>query len=648
MEKPVSGRAYRISPTIPNPFAIGTHHPVYLWAGPGTVRMNRLKFMDAPVNETVHTEAHTEVGAQRMAQEAAFTWAYLMYNWGFPPEVEQEDWTDFRRAVEIYQAAGMRVFGYVQVSNCVYDGSFCDKEWYAHDPQGRPFYYYTGRYMTCWSHPGWREHLQDIVRGIVEAGADGVFFDNLWHGCQPLDFGGTWMGPAGCYCSRCQAAFRQVAGFDIPTSIDPATDEASRRYLRWRAWKVTATLATLSDYARSLNPEVVIGANNFDAVMRPSYLIYGIDLCALARVQDVIMIEDYGLPRWQDRGDGRSLLINNALTLRTARALVGDTALSTDPYDQGIGFDGVYATRRFRQGIAEAAACGASMVVKGTEYVEDGEFTLLTAERFAPQRAAIGAIHRWLADHAGLYHDRRNAAPVGLFYPGDALWQDWNRLAALYFGIGQALLAAGIPWRVVAHDGEGAVDGGLAGLKVLLCLGEAPAGSALPPSLQVVPVPDLAGWAPRPPSFLGRHKAAHGLASGVVGWLFQAYFRHRWARQLADTLGLVHFFWQTPFFRLPPAPAREALLAAVDEWPHPRVTAADPVLVELWQQDDMHQLHLVNYAAAPQSIQVNLGHAVQGRILSPDRPPQDEDGVGFHAASLELDLDVYTVLEYRL
>jgi hypothetical protein len=55
----------------------------YLWAEPGTILMNRLKFMDATVDEFVHHECHTLVGAQRML-EAGFNWAYLSYNWGFP------------------------------------------------------------------------------------------------------------------------------------------------------------------------------------------------------------------------------------------------------------------------------------------------------------------------------------------------------------------------------------------------------------------------------------------------------------------------------------------------------------------------------------------------------------------------------------
>ena len=143
-----------------------------------------------------------------------------------------------------------------------------------------------------------------------------------------------------------------------------------------------------------------------------------------------MMIEDFALSRWQ-YGPAGALpkLVSNALSLRTARALIGDTRLSTNLYDLGIGFDPVYAPRRFWQGIAAAAACGATMVLKGTEYVEEGAFTLLTAIEVAPRRSAMGQIHRWLAEHSELYRNRENAARVGLLHPGDALWQDWDRLA---------------------------------------------------------------------------------------------------------------------------------------------------------------------------------------------------------------------------
>jgi hypothetical protein len=593
--------------------------------------MNRLKFLDARVDEAVHREAHQAGGARKVGGEAGCNWAYLSYDWGFPPEVEQEDWEDFRRAVQVYHGEGVRVFGYIQTSNCVYAGSYRDKDWYALDRSGRPFYYYTGRYMVCWLHPEWRAHLRAMVEGIVGAGADGVFFDNPWHGSQPFYFGRTWLGPAGCYCARCREAFMRESGEAIPAAVAPETDEASRRYLAWRAGIVTQTLTELAAHARRLRPDVVVSVNNFDAVMRPSHLIYGIDLAALAGVQDVLMIEDYGLPRW----DGVHL-VNNALTLRAARALGDTTPVSTNPYDKGIGLDGVYVARRFQQGIAEAAACGAAMVVKGTEYVGPDGFTLLTAEPFGAQRDSIGHYNRWLRDHADMFAHRRNKAAVGLLHPGHRLWQDWSLLAPLYFAAGQTLLVAGVPWRVVATPHQ------LDGVEVLLCVVPPPSDLPLRPGMRVIDVRSLAGWSGPPPSLLSRRPALRSAASGLVAALYRSYFTHRLTRRVVDRFGLVHFFAQLPYYRVPASAQREALLSALGPKPHPFVEAPAPVLVELWQAGDTYQLHLVNYADDRQQVRVEFGRSVTGETLSPGGTGQAVRG-----DRTVLDLDIYTVVVYR-
>jgi hypothetical protein len=613
-------------------FTPGRHHPVYLWAGAGTIRMNRLKFMGAPVDEAVHLEAHTPIGARRMAEEAAFDWAYLTYDWGFPPEIEQEDWQAFRQAAQVYHAAGMHVFGYIQTSNYVWDGSFRDKDWYACDPRGRPFYYYTGRYMSCWRHPEWREHLREMVRGVIESGADGVFFDNPWHASQTFLLGGAWLGAAGCYCLRCRSAYRAEVGRKMPVHLSPG-QEATDRYLRWRADHVTQTLAELADYARTLKPDVLVSVNDFDAVMRPSYVICGIDLAALAKVQDMLMIEDYGLPRWETENRAAPLLVNNALTLRTAIALADGTPVSTDPYDKGIGFDDVYPPRRFQQGIAEAAACGAAMVAKGTEFVADGQFTLLTAERYAPQREAIGHYHRWLMEHASLYENRQNAATIGLLYPSHALQQDWGRLASRYFGAGQTLVAARLPWRVVTGVGQ------MAGLQILLTFG--PAAFPIPSEVQTIDVLRLPGWElPRLP-FLARHAWLARLISPPIVATYRAYFRYRWARRLLDRLGMVHFFLQSPYFILPPQEMRQALLAALGDASRHQVQSEAPLLVEIGQQGERFQLHLVNYADRPQRVTIAFGKPVSGEILSPDGKE-----AAFEGSQVELVLDVYALLLY--
>jgi hypothetical protein len=610
-------------------YSVGNHRPVYLWAGPGTVRMNRLKFMGAPNDEFVHAEAHTEVGAQRMGSDAGFNCAYLMYDWGFPPEIERSDWEEFEKVVPIYQSHGIQVFGYIQTSNCVYDGSYKEMDWYAQDPKGRYIHYYTGRYMTCWLNPCWHSHLQEIIQGVINAGADGLFFDNPWMGLQPLHFGGTWSGPGGCYCSRCQIAFHEATDLKIPQQISPSNSETSRTYLAWRSDVVTRTINSLARYARSLQPDIQISVNDYDTIMHPTYISHGIDLPGLARCQDVVMIEDFALPRYS-----KDELVNNAITIRTALVLIGDTPLTTDPYDKGIGFDNVYPPRRFQQGIAEAAACGTAMVVKGTEYVDlDGVFTLLTAQEFSLQRQAIKTLQTWLSNHADLYRDRKNSARVGLIYPENIFKTNWDQIAELYFGICQTLTYNGIPWRVVTDRQS------LDELEIVFYFeGNSPEATGA----QIINVTNLENWSlPKQPSLLENHTVRVAM-SGVLSWYYRAYFDYRWTRWLTDKLGITQWFLGSPHFKIPDNKKQVSVLKVLRQVPNPRVSWTEsPVLIEVWQQKDETQIHLVNYGSKSQKVTVILDKLASGQLIS-----LGKDIIEFETEQVQLELDVYTVLRY--
>jgi hypothetical protein len=630
------------------PFAVGSHRPVYFWAGPATVRMDRLKFMDAPVNEAVHLEAHTRTAAHLLAQ-AGFNWAYLMYNWGFPPEQEAEQWDSFRQAVEVYHEAGIRVFGYVQLSNCVYLGSHTDKDWYARDQWGQLIHYYTGRYMTCWLHPEWREQLHQRVREVVEAGADGVFMDNPWLGLHTLSLSGTWVSGAGCACPRCQDAYTLVSGGrSIPARLDPE-DPHTQHYLDWRAGVVWQLVGELAETARSLRPGVVVAENVYDAINCNHYAEFGVDLRQAARMSDVVMIEDHSLPHVAS--DGTPVV--NSLTCKAARAWSGDTPATTDPYIAGIGFDPVYTPRQFRRAVAEGAACGTATVVKGTEFFDrrDGGFTLLTGEPFAAEREALGRIHRWLEAHADLYEGRREPSPLAVYFPYATLPFDWRYAAPLTFAACQTLLMAGLPYRIVGPgDWEGvrallvppSGDEGL-GRRLrefaatgghLIALGEGRPGAQLV-------------WARgRPgPTFLQRHPALRAAVGGAAMALYRAYFDRRAFRRLLDSTNATQQLLQggaeyNPLFRVPPAGERAELLDALGDLPVPRVHAEKPVSIEWWQRGETGQLHLVNYADAPQDVTITLPWIVRGRALSPDT----EDVLSLEGRSLEVTLDVYTIM----
>ena len=613
-------------------FEIGKYRPIYLWGGPGTIRMNRVKFMNYPVDEDAHLAVHEGEAARVVVEEMDCNWVHLMYDWGFPPEIEEEDWEDFRKGAEAYHRLGSPVFAYIQSSNCVYAGSFLEKDWYARDAKGKKVYYYSGRYMVDWTHPEWVQHLKDLAKGALERGADGIFFDNLWYGEEPNHLMGAWLGGAGCHCDRCQAIYRKASGKALPRKILPGQDDVAD-YLRWRAGQVTATLQELADYVHSIKPDAPISANDFDVTMRNSPLIYGLDVEALANIQDLIMVEDFALPRW-DRGP-KPRLANNALTIHNTQALIGkDVHLSVLSYDVGIGFDPVYPSRRHQQGIGEAAAGGASMTIKGTEYNDGEKMTMLTDPAYQAQHAAIGRYNRWLEAHADLYKERENIAPIGLLHPEETLWRHWFELAPIYLGAGQALTVAGVPWRVV-RQGE-ALDGLAALLTFKPEDQQSAAGSALPQ----VHVPDLPGWAWLKPTAVSKGGFLHWLTQTVGLGLVRAYHSSKFARRLMDRFNMASLVIQTNMFNLPEETVMQTLLKALPKGITPTVSAAEPVLIETWQRGRQAQVHLVNYAKEPQKVTVRFDRVVRARVVSPDK----EETFELEGGDLTLDLDIYSIL----
>lgn len=614
-------------------FTIGKYRPIYLWAGPGTIRMNKVKFMGFPVDEAVHRAAHEAPVAKLVAEGLYTNWVHLTYDWGFPPEVEGEDWEDFRTAAEVYHAAGCHVYAYIQVSNCVFSGSFTEKDWYARDPKGRKIYYYSGRYMTDWTHPEWIQHLEEMVSGALARGTDGIIFDNMWYGERPNNLMGAWLGGAGCYCDRCRTLYRTETGREVPTKILPERDDVAN-YLHWRANQVTKTIQSLAETARKLKPGTAISANDYVVTMHNSFLIYGIDVAALACIQDVVMLENFALARWDETP--RPRLANNALTIRNTRALVRDQAhLSVLSYDVGIGFDPVYPPRRHQQAIAEAAALGASMTVKGTEYNDGQRMTLLTAPDYQAQQQAIGDYNRWLDDHHALYQDRTNAAPVGLLHPGDYLWRHWMALSPIYYGAGQALTWAGIPWRVVRAGDP------LDGLSAVLTF-TPPDGDIEGRDSPVhhIHVPELPGWAWRKPSAAARGGLWHDLLEGVGTFLLRSYHGSKFARSVMDKLQLAKLVLRTELFNLPNRQMIDSLLDALPGGITPRVMAEKPALIEVWDKTGQTQVHLVNYGLEPQTVTVQLVEPVRARVISPDRA----EVLTLEGADLSVDVDIYSIL----
>ncbi|NSW51398.1 MAG: hypothetical protein HPY85_02700 [Anaerolineae bacterium] len=618
---------------------IGEYRPIYLWGGPGTIRMNRVKFMNQPVDEFTHLEAHEKSGAQRIVDNVYSNWVHLMYDWGFPPEIEQEDFESFSHGAEAYHQLGVKVFAYMQTSNCVFMDSYTDKDWYALDGHGRKIYYYTQRYMVDLLNPEWQEHLREMIRGAIERGADGIFFDNLWFGAMPVSMMGAWLGEAGCFTRINRELYRTETGMDIPQDVNNDSPDV-RMFIHWRARKLTGVLAELAGYARTLKPDVLIGANDFDVVMRSATMIYGMNLSQLAGVQDITMIENYAIPKWVD--GTRPKLVNNALTIRVAREWVKDQAhLSVLSYDDGIGWDGMYPPRRFLQTMAEAAACGASNTVKGTEFYHDGRHTVLSAEEFRREQLAIGEFQRWLENHTHWFSGKReNLAEVFLSMPEDALVFHWHETAPVFFGVAQTLTAAGIPWRCVNDPAE-IKDGCTVFGFTPLCRERFNGRNGY----QYLHIPDLQGWEKMgKKSLVKRHRWLRNLLRLGIEPLWHAYFSSKLVRKVIDGLRLFRLFTGTPYFNLPAPDQQHALLAQITT-SSPIVSSSQPMLIESWQSGDELQVHLVNYSQEPQEVTVDFRCDLDGCYEM--YPPHTGQGAvlnqQFSGSTVTVVVDLYVV-----
>ena len=346
------------------------------------------------------------------------------------------------------------------------------------------------------------------------------------------------------------------------------------------------------------------------------------------------MVENFALPRWDV--SSRARLANNALTIRNTRELVRDQAhLSVLSYDVGIGFDPVYPPRRHQQGIAEAAACGASMTIKGTEYNDGNRMTLLTDPVYAPQQQAIGEYNRWLSQHKDLYQDGINTAQVGLMHPEEDLWRHWMSLAPIYYGASQALTAAGIPWRVVRQGDS------LAGLSTLLTF--TPSTNQIDPlddGIRQVHIPSLPGWGWRKASAAAKGGFWHDVIERIGLSLLRAYHSSKLARRLLDRLNMVKLVTQTALFDLPSQTEMDTLLNALPQGIFPIVQSGDPVLIETWTRENQQQVHLVNYSDYPQAVTVAFGEFVHVDVISTG----SEEILSMEGESVSFELDLYAVL----
>jgi hypothetical protein len=169
-------------------------------------------------------------------------------------------------------------------------------QWLQQDRNGKPLpSWYGGDYRpACMNNPDWRTYEKFIVRQQLEAGHDGIFFDN------------PTVHPDGCYCEYCMKKFGQVlaaegadrgAGDQSVAALRKLAIARPRDFMKFRCTIASDFLADIRRYARTINPSALITCNNSLNAPEAFYSqsrAMGYNIYQMSKVEDLVVVEDQG------------------------------------------------------------------------------------------------------------------------------------------------------------------------------------------------------------------------------------------------------------------------------------------------------------------------------------------------------------------
>jgi hypothetical protein len=262
-------------------------------------------------------------------------------------------------------------------------------------------------YLMDSNNPVWREYLKAIIRIHIDAGVDGIQFDEPDGPIAALRYGG-------CFCRDCMAGFQRylaaLPAGQVPADIRPlipgfhygehlrslgqarveprAPDFLARAYAEFLRRCTTANLRDLIGYARSYaqsaGRSVRLSANVFDGL--PCFAPLAADLDVLVPEQRHTL---YRQPSWMRYiagfGGGKPV----AIEVNPYGGVLPELAQALR---DGRGLD------HFRGMLYEAAAFGVTMSVPYGAWMG----SVIEDAFYAPHEATV-EIQAFLADHEFLY-----------------------------------------------------------------------------------------------------------------------------------------------------------------------------------------------------------------------------------------------------
>lgn len=458
---------------------------------------------------------------------AGVNWVTTHFYKGFGLKAEAEEMAQAAELIRNYHRHGVKVFTYIQYGTIMPETielevpqaarwGRCD--WNGqHD--GHPYEYGTQywRRKPCANQPGFRDYLLRVIDHALDAGADGIWIDNL--------------NADGCYCARCQAVFRQYVATRVkdpwrdlglpPAALKRLTIPRSERprdplwqlWVRCRCDEVKTSTNLIAAHVRRCKPDVLVAAN-VGLGNHQHYIPENGNWAGNLDCLDYTYAENGLLPAWTGKQ-----IVSQFFTAKLAEAAgtrivpgAGCPGTQNGPYPIPGVPDAALLSRVFAESLFFGGhAAGGPWGLRG----ENGGGVLAwvrDVQLRTDNRRESAHFADWLGHVAG----SRDVATVGVLYSFEAMGFDESPARTAFDAMVQLLRQHQIPCRLLLSD---RVTTALEGLTLLI----------LP---HVLPISDTLASELR--GFVKR--GGRLLLTGRTG-LYDEWFRQRRDYALADVLG---------------------------------------------------------------------------------------------------------------
>ncbi len=412
----------------------GGHEPYIFIVRRGGQRLDALQISEYQQSEALIKKLHDQ------GIEVFHTHLYK----GFGMAAEKSEMEGTRDAVAIAHRYGMKADTYVQWGSMMYETFFAEEpratQWIERDISGLPIlitygYQQSFRYMPCFTNQEYLNYLKKVVHyAIVEVKTDFIHFDNFNLNAEP----------SSCHCPWCVNGFRKYLrtkyspkqlrerfGFENVSFINPPQwnsdnppedmdiiyDPAFQEWIDFRCQTMADALQQVSEYARSLNPEVAIEINpgGINGENRP--WTSAIDHSRLLKFTESFWSEERDMPTYNP--DGR--LISKIRSYKLAR-IYNNVLLTYANHDP--------------VGMAEALAFNQTLGFVGNNV-------------FSPATLRYIDFYRKNKD---MYLDSEDVTPVAVFRSYASLTYHNSRAQLSAILVEQSLIQSRIPFALIFDE----------------------------------------------------------------------------------------------------------------------------------------------------------------------------------------------------